>query len=344
VRRLVIPLALIVAFTCCENVTAASIPDGARLAFTRTIQSSAAASGIRDDLMTSDPLGGQRQLVLGDTLRSPVDLVTAPSWSPDGSTLGFFAEGDTGGDVYLVGADGSGLRQLTYQGEAGAPVFSADGGSIYFSRGHGIGRGLFASPIWAIGVDGSAPRQLTVDRRQTLDGPSSVSPAGDLLAFTRARCRFHGEEHTRCRFSVRLLSLATGAETLIARRAFEPAFSPDGGEIAFAGYRGWRKGRGAVNNSDLYILDLASGTRRRLTRTRHALETAPDWDPSGQRMAFAAGGHGYRASRLFAINADGSCRTRLLGKGGRLGAGIRVSYEQPTWQPGPGREAGRIAC
>jgi hypothetical protein len=37
------------------------------------------------------------------------------------------------------------------------------------------------------------------------------------------------------------------------------------------------------------------------------------------------------------INADGTCSTLLLMSG-------RVLFSGPSWQPGPGREAGPISC
>src|SRR5207249_748494 len=44
----------------------------------------------------------------------PIEGVTSPSWSPDGGQLVF--SGNEGGltDLYVVNADGSGLRQLTH--------------------------------------------------------------------------------------------------------------------------------------------------------------------------------------------------------------------------------------
>jgi hypothetical protein len=37
------------------------------------------------------------------------------------------------------------------------------------------------------------------------------------------------------------------------------------------------------------------------------------------------------------INADGTCPTKLL-------SSPRAKFFAPAWQPGSGREAGRIAC
>lgn len=37
------------------------------------------------------------------------------------------------------------------------------------------------------------------------------------------------------------------------------------------------------------------------------------------------------------INADGTCEAEIL-------SAPHIAFYGPTWQPGPGREAGRIEC
>ena len=69
------------------------------------------------------------------------------------------------------------------------------------------------------------------------------------------------------------------------------------------------------------------------------------WDPSGKRIAFVR----YRpeetesdeigiGSAIMEVNADGSCLRPVLtpSRG--------IAFYGVAWQPGPGREAGRIAC
>jgi hypothetical protein len=96
----------------------------------------------------------------------------------------------------------------------------------------------------------------------------------------------------------------------------EPAYSPDGGRIAFASDRG-----GAY---DVWILDVASGALRRLT---HAAERTSDfqpaWSPDGTRIAYveatvddpADGGRPLRAPRYGrrAFRPSPPSRTRSRG-------------------------------
>ena len=56
----------------------------------------------------------------------------SPSWSPDGSRVAF----EQRGQIFTVGADGTGLAQLTVgRPHSSFPAFSPDGQSIVFARG-----------------------------------------------------------------------------------------------------------------------------------------------------------------------------------------------------------------
>ena len=85
----------------------------------------------------------------------------------------------------------------------------------------------------------------------------------------------------------------------------------------------------------------ADGTDvRRLTRTPQRYEDSPRWDPSGERLAyeqFQVFGEGIGNYAVMQVNADGTCRTKAV-------FAPRVFFLAPAWQPGPGREAGRIEC
>ncbi len=329
---LVVAAALIAA-----AIVQASAPPGPRLAFVRiTFPRNSASSS---DLLTSGPGGGVRQLVTGNSVpggSEPGGL----AWSPDGQTLAVAEESD----LYLVAGDGTGLRRLTDLGNAIGPVFSIDGKTIFFSR-YKVRGPVVGASIWAIDTDGAGLRQLTALRRLTFDSPASTSPAGDALAFSRVRCRTR--EAPSCGLAARLLSLSSGAERLLVRKAVSPIFSPDGSMIALISFRD-RNGEIQTRPdesdpaSELYVLDTAAGRMRRLTRTKDIAERAPSWDPSGQRIAFER--QGPRPSRrIMEVNADGSCKKLLFKKQVRSN---RLSYEffAPAWQPGPGREAGRIVC
>ncbi|MBK8004365.1 MAG: PD40 domain-containing protein [Gemmatimonadetes bacterium] len=102
-------------------------PDGKYLAF-------AAKRGPRDDIIILDVKRNR------EVRRIEVEMngVTTPSWSPDGKSLVF--TGYVGGlsDLFIVGADGKGLRRLTGDRYADLhPVWSPDGKTIAFASDRG---------------------------------------------------------------------------------------------------------------------------------------------------------------------------------------------------------------
>jgi tetratricopeptide (TPR) repeat protein len=73
-----------------------------------------------------------------------------------GSRIAFMSDRDGNWEIYVVGADGTGLARLTQQpANDGLPAWSPDGRSIAFVSDRG---GPWA--IWAVDADGSNPRKL----------------------------------------------------------------------------------------------------------------------------------------------------------------------------------------
>ncbi len=172
--------------------------------------------------------------------------------------------------------------------------------------------------------------------------PKSFSPDGATLAVTAP-----GVNGRPDALAVRLDGSGV---TLLAHDALDPVYSPDGGSVAFVRFHERRKnarGRGRVEaTADLYVVHADGSHLTRLTHSPRLIERWPSWDPSGQRLAFThfIGGVQWFSPRsirpgnsLMQVNADGSCVTRVLSAPGQILYGS-------AWQPGPGREAGRIAC
>lgn len=87
---------------------------------------------------------------------------------------------------------------------------------------------------------------------------------------------------------------------------FAPAWSPDGKRIAFS--QGDRRG-----NSDIVVLDVASGRTRRLTDST-CINTEPCWNPAGTQIAFTSDRDG--SPQVYLMEEDGSNVRRLTHEGG----------------------------
>jgi Tol biopolymer transport system component len=318
------------------GVAGAVAPAGPRLALVRWT-----AEPERVDLISVDQRGAKPLRLAGGGAgaHSLLPFGLAPlSWSPDGTQLAFSALPPGFANfarlrLLLVNADGTHPRTVPGVKGAYTPVFSPDGRTLAFTRfrsrpfrvvnGKVRDRGFVDASIWTADLLTGAQRRLTPWRDGLEYIASSFSPDGSMLLATRFDQRRTPE--------LVALRLHGGSTRVLADGLF-PVYSPDGSEIALFRERG--------KDSDLYVLNVASGGLRRLTQTPRAFEFYASWDPSGERLAFVRFGSGISqnfGNSIMQINADGSCLTKTLSAPG-------IAVYVPAWQPGPGREAGRIDC
>ncbi|MFD7667130.1 hypothetical protein [Streptomyces sp. NPDC059788] len=123
---------------------------------------------------------GRTRLVNGPASRTDN---REPNWSPRGDRL-VFQRRELGSDawaLYVMNADGSGVRRLTtLEGEHTDASWSPDGRSVVFSSTTG---GLDLPKIFVMPVTGGGgPVQVTRERG-TYDGAPSWSPDGRWIAF-----------------------------------------------------------------------------------------------------------------------------------------------------------------
>lgn len=182
---------------------------------------------------------------------------TTPAWSPDGTRLAFSLGN---GGIYLIGADGANLRQLTDRGAN--PAWSV-GNRIAFNAAPGVQAtsnrvapgaarrrpsGVLppttdaASEIFTIGADGSGLRQLT-QRSQTEAGLASINPAwspdGQTLIFNT----IPGSGIAAQLFLIG--ADGTNRRTLGDLNGTDAVWSPDGNRIAYSDESGF-----ALSNRD----------------------------------------------------------------------------------------------
>ena len=99
----------------------------------------------------------------GQRVTRQTGQVLTPTASPDGTEVAFLSDSGGHANLWVIGADGTGLRQVTAESDprvgVGVPMWSPDGRSIAFvsSRGNpGLEFGL-----WLVDPDGSNLRNLT---------------------------------------------------------------------------------------------------------------------------------------------------------------------------------------
>jgi Tol biopolymer transport system component len=317
------------------------------------------------EVQTSDGGGGTAERLVGGGVHGqpPIPHPFSPiSWSGDGSLVAFggltgkVSLGPGGGKIFVVPADGGKPRPVSGTVGGQFPVFAPDGRSLAFVRVRGNnsswstsggkhGQTFARTSIWLAQIDGGPPQMLTPWRKQAREWPSSFSPDGATLAITQQ------PDGVRSSRTV-ALAMNGGGRSVIAEDAAQAVFSPDGSRVAMLriGARGYRHdskgGRGAAgieSTSDLIVANNDGSDLTQLTRTR-AIEESPSWDPSGRRLAFVRLARPLTERAVFGlgdtvmeVNADGTCPTKVLSAPG-------VAFLSPVWQPGPGREAGPIAC
>ena len=240
-----------------------------------------------------------------------------PDWSPDGTKI-VFANAPIPCpncvfqyDIYVMNADGTGIRQLTTdQAPDEYPAWSPDGQRIAFSREHAGRRDIFV-----MNADGSGQMNLTSNDAAEDDFDPTWSPDGRRIAFTKWS---HDE------FEIYAMNADGTAQTNVTRDPGwvdrEPAWSPDGTKIAFA--------RSLGGYGDIYTVHPDGSAKTDLTNTLEYDESFPSWSRDGHQLAFTRDTPArWRPSdQIWAMNGDGSGQSGLTNDRG-------TENSSPAWSP-----------
>jgi TolB protein len=187
-----------------------------------------------------------------------------PAWSPDGSAIAFTSDRDGTYNLYVMKANGSQVRQLTYEkapAVAYHPNWSGDGSKIVF------GFHSDKASTCSIAPDGSDFRVIAPGH------DPCISPDGRLIAYTE----WIGGGYVLLLMDIdgQNIRQLTTHENEIG--AVTPTFSPDGKTILFSDTV-----HGAL---ELFSADVATGNIRQLTRLGQ-MATCPAWSPDMHWISF----------------------------------------------------------
>ena len=236
--------------------------------------------------------------------------------------LGCMPAADCNHELFLINADGSGLRKVT---NTRAPSFdfawSPDGRKLVFvkrpERSGAACRpvGSCNDEIYVINADGTDLRRLT--RNAVNDHRPVWSPDGRRIAFVRDR-----DWQTANIYVMNADGSAQRRLTPTLHRQqpggwVELAWSPDWKKIAFV------DSAGHLGAADIFVMNSDGSGLRNLTNTD---TTSFDfaWSPDGRRIAYLEGSPG--GAPLYVVNADGTGKRRLTGP-------LMVDLGPPSWSP-----------
>jgi CSLREA domain-containing protein len=247
----------------------------------------------------------------------------SPAWSPDGSKIAFASVPLVIGtltlpEIYVMNADGTAQTNLTNDpidpfdpaGDPAAdlsPTWSPDGSKIafYSSRGH---------EIYVVNADGSGLTQLTAGGDGALD--LAWSPDGSTIAFAGPFFSFDVIVPPDMDSPLSIVSAdGSGQMRITQDAAYDPAWSPDGSQIAFSSNRD--------GNHEIYVVNADGSGLTNLTKFSPASDSDPAWSPYDSHIAFVSDREG--GDDIYVMKADGTNQARLTSDG--------PHNTSPAWSP-----------
>jgi dipeptidyl aminopeptidase/acylaminoacyl peptidase len=234
--------------------------------------------------------------------------VSSPKFSPDGSLILFVrsivdVEKDSyESHVWVVPSSGGDARQLTYcDGSDTLPMWSPDGGTIYFSSDRALGD-VKRSRLWAMPTAGGEARPIlegsVKDPRFSPDGarllylcrveePTETpeEQVEDVMWITKLRYKMDGQGYyPYTRTHVFIADLKNGTSEQLTSGPYDvasPIWAPDGKGIAYVANP---KDGDYSRVRDIYVLPLG-GEHRKMTKSDSIINSVA-WSPDGEQLLY----------------------------------------------------------
>jgi Tol biopolymer transport system component len=294
-----------------ERGVAAELPANGRIVFASDVQ-----DGDRLDvhLFSMEPdISAPMQLTEGHSGNYSPDV------SPDGSTIAFTYESYDSGEVgiAIISINGSPPKRLTDpELVASNPTWSPDGTRIAFTGGREQ-----SQRIYVMNADGSDPHPITGEEIFLPEDPE-WSPDGSLIAFRGSTTPPVAPEGPSAWDIYTIEPDGQRPANITNSPALEsqPAWSPDGGSIAYT-----YDNLPGEHVLEIVVRRLLDGAETFLTDGPE-LDSDPVWSPNGRFVVFSRQPVVNGRSDLWRIRSDGTAPRMLMSQG-----------YGPSWQPIPQR-------
>jgi Tol biopolymer transport system component len=213
-------------------------------------------------------------------------------------------------EIFTVNPDGSGLTQLTFDGNNIGPRWSADGTKIVFVSSRvtpGDTDGNYE--IWVMNADGSGQMQITFTASPFHNVHPAFSPDGSKIVFESNR-----PPSTTSDIWVMNADGSNPHQLTTASPDYEiePVWSPDGSKIVFK------------RSAKIFVMNPDGSGQTDISKDPGATDEYPEWSPDGRMIAF----NSFPSRAIWVMNADGSGRKQLSNP-----SPLPLADEFPAWSP-----------
>jgi TolB protein len=216
-----------------------------------------------------------------------------PSWSPDGARLAYVERVESASDVLVVPAEGGEPLRLTANTSGNPPhsveriyesmwafypAWSPDGQELAFAGQagppFGSPAGEYRLSLFVVPAAGQGERQQLYAEEGGHIGRLAYAPGGASIVFVYAPADQGGSQLYQFTPESGMAVPVPG----VPEQSYDPAFSPDGRWLAFAGH--------VDGGTDIFVMPALGGTPTRLTSLGSA--RTPVFSPDSTALGFLA--------------------------------------------------------